>query len=79
MTNNHPNLYAVILEVGEKGTRKLDVSETFENEGIMVWPIKEISEMVNKCDDAYFLSALARITLSGIYTINLSENNRKND
>lgn len=79
MTNNHPNLYAVILEVGEKGTCKLDVSETFENEGIMVWPIKEISEMVNKCDDAYFLSALARITLSGIYTINLSENNRKND
>lgn len=80
MTNNHPNLYAVIVDFGDKAYPDLQAGETLEeNEGIVLWPISEISEIVNKCDDSYFLSAMTRLTLSGIYTINLSENNKKND
>lgn len=80
MTNNHPNLYAVIIDLDETKYPDVQAGDKFEEgEGIVLWPIDEVSEIVNKSDDAYFLSALARITLSGIYTINLSENNKKND
>ena len=80
MTNNHPNLYAVILDFDDTKFSEVQAGDKLEEEeGIVLWPISEISEMVNKCDDSYFLSALARLTLSGIYTINLSENNKKND
>lgn len=80
MTNNHPNLYAVILDFDNTKFSDVQAGDKLEEEeGIVLWPISEISEIVNKCDDSYFLSALARLTLSGIYTINLSENNKKND
>lgn len=80
MTNNHPNLYAVILDLDDSKYPDVKFGDKFEEgEGIVLWPISEISEIVNKSDDSYFLAALARITLSGIYTINLSENNKKND
>ena len=80
MTNNHPNLYAVIVDFDDKKYPEVEAGDKFEeNVGIVLWPVGEISEMVNKCDDSYFLAAMARLTLSGIYTINLSENNRKND
>jgi dTDP-glucose 4,6-dehydratase len=72
MTNNKPNLYAVILHLSNdlyKDVKKGDKYE--ENEGIVLWPIEEISDMVNKCDDAYFLSALARFNLSGVTNIKL--------
>lgn len=77
MTNNHPNLYAVIVDFG-KGVYP-DVVEGVkfeENEGIVLWPISETSEIVNKCDDAYFLAAIARLDLSGIYTIDLTEDGK---
>ena len=80
MTNNHPNLYAVIVDFTDEAYPDLQAGETLEeNEGIVLWPISEISEIVNKCDDSYFLSAMTRLTLSGIYTINLTTNNKKND
>jgi dTDP-glucose 4,6-dehydratase len=80
MTNNHPNLYAVIIDFGEDVYPNVQAGEKFEeNEGMVLWPISEVSEIVNKCDDAYFLAAMSRLTLSGIYTINLSGNNEKND
>lgn len=80
MTNNHPNLYAVILDFDDTIYPTIRAGEKFEEgSGIVLWPISEISEIVSKCDDSYFLAAMARITLSGIYTINFSTNNKKND
>lgn len=80
MTNNHPNLYAVIVDFGENIFPEIQAGDKYEkNEGLVLWPISEVSEIASKCDDSYFLSALARLTLSGIYTINLSINNKKND
>ncbi|OGM81669.1 dTDP-glucose 4,6-dehydratase [Candidatus Woesebacteria bacterium RIFOXYB1_FULL_41_13] len=80
ITNNHPNLYAVILDFDETKFPELQAGDKFEEEkGIVLWPVSEVSEIVSKCDDSYFLAAMARLTLSGIYTINLSENNKKND
>ena len=80
MTNNHPNLYAVIIDFGENIYPEVQAGEKLEeNEGLVLWPVSEISEIVSKCDDSYFLSALSRLTLSGIYTINFSTNNKKND
>jgi len=80
MTNNHPNLYAVIVDFADDKYPDVKAGDKFEEgEGIVLWPVSEISEVVSKCDDSYFLSALTRITLSGIYTINLSVNNKKND
>jgi dTDP-glucose 4,6-dehydratase len=80
MTNNHPNLYAVIVDFGDDKYPEVQAGDKFEEgEGIVLWPINEISEIVSKCDDSYFLSAMARLTLSGIYTIKLATNNKKND
>jgi len=80
MTNNHPNLYAVILNIEDSKFPEVQAGDIFESgEGIVLWPVSEISEIVSKCDDSYFLAAVARLTLSGIYTINLSTNNKKND
>ena len=80
MTNNHPNLYAVIVDFEEDKYPDVQAGDKFEEgEGLVLWPVSEISEIVSKCDDSYFLAALARLTLSGIYTINLSTNNKKND
>lgn len=66
MTNNKPNLYAIIVHLNDimyKDVKKGDKYE--ENEGIVLWPIEQVSDLVNKCDDAYFLSALTRFNLSG--------------
>jgi dTDP-glucose 4,6-dehydratase len=72
MTNNHPNLYAVILDFGKKRYPDIKPGDKFEEaEGFVLWPVSEMSEIVSKCDDSYFLAAMARLTLSGIYTINL--------
>jgi len=78
MTNNHPNLYAVIIDFGDDVYPDVREGVKFEeNEGTVLWPISEISEIVNKCDDSYFLAAIARLDLSGIYTIDLQSNNKK--
>jgi len=80
MTNNHPNLYAIILDFDDTKFPELQAGDKFEEgEGIVLWPINETQEIVSKCDDSYFLAAMARLTLSGIYTINFSTNNKKND
>lgn len=80
MTNNHPNMYAVIVEFDDSKYPDVKAGDIFEEgEGIVLWPVNEISEIVSKCDDSYFLSAVARLTLSGIYTVNFSVNNKKND
>ena len=64
MTNNHPFLYAVIIEAKKKKFKG-------GNGEIVIWPIEKLSEMVNRIDDAYFLSALTRLTLSGVTNIKL--------
>ena len=80
MTNNHPNLYAVIIDLADDKFPEIQAGDKLEEgTGIVLWPVSEVSEIVNKCDDSYFLAALARLTLSGIYTINLTTNNKKND
>lgn len=80
MTNNHPNLYAVVVDFGEDVYPEIQKGVKFEeNEGVVLWPINEVSEIVNKCDDSYFLAAMARLDLSGIFPINLSGNQKNND
>ena len=60
------------MKAGEKAFQDVQAGEKFEeNEGFVLWPINEISEIVNKCDDSYFLAAMARLTLSGIYKIKI--------
>jgi len=72
MTNNHPLLYAVELEVGDKIFPPLRVGEIYDfDEGAVLWPVEKLSELVNKVDDAYLLSALTRLTLGGISNIKL--------
>lgn len=66
MTNNKPNLYAIIMEIDEKMYTDVKSGDKFEeDEGLVLWPVEQISDLVNKCDDAYFLSALTRFSLSG--------------
>lgn len=80
MTNNHPNLYGVILDFDETVYPTIRAGEKYEQgSGIVLWPVSEVSEIVSKCDDSYFLAAMARITLSGIYTINFSTNSQKSE
>jgi dTDP-glucose 4,6-dehydratase len=80
MTNNHPNLYAVIVDFGEDVYPEIGAGDKYEkDEGVVLWPISEVSEIVSKCDDSYFLAAMSRLTLSGIYTIKLSGDDKKED
>lgn len=64
MTNNHPLLYAVVLKGKKKDFGK-------KNGNVVLWPISKLSELVNTSDDAYLLSALTRLTLSGITNLKL--------
>lgn len=72
MTNNHPFLYAVIVDVEGKIFPPLNVGENYEtDEGVVLWPVEKLEELVNKVDDAYFLSALTRVILGGVGNIKL--------
>ena len=72
MTNNHPFLYAVVIDVSDNIFPPLTQGETYETEaGLVLWPVEKLSELVNKVDDSYFLSALARLTLGGITSIKI--------
>jgi hypothetical protein len=59
MTNNRPNLYAITIMMDKiaEGDKKED------NVGAVIWPIEKISDLISKCDDAYFLAALSRLNL----------------
>ena len=72
MTNNHPFLYAIVVDVADKIFPPLNVGEDYETpEGIVLWPVDRLGEIINRMDDAYFLSALTRLTLGGITDIKL--------
>lgn len=65
MTNNKPNLYAVIVNLSDELYKDVKKGDKFEeDEGIVLWPIDKLSDLINKCDDAYFLSALTRLNLN---------------
>ena len=72
MTNNHPFLYAVVIDVADKIFPPLNIGDDYETpDGTVLWPIDRLGELVNRMDDAYFLSALSRLTLGGITDIKL--------
>ncbi|MBL7036861.1 dTDP-glucose 4,6-dehydratase [Candidatus Microgenomates bacterium] len=72
MTNNKPNIYAVIVDLDDEKYKDVQKGDKFEEDiGIVLWPISEMADIVNKCDDAYFLAALARFKLSGVVDIKL--------
>lgn len=72
MTNNKPNLYAVVVKLSPDKYKDVKKGDKFEeDEGIVLWPIEQVSDLVNKCDDAYFLSALARLNMSGVSDIKI--------
>lgn len=72
MTNNKPNIYAVIVDLADEKYKDVGKGDKFEEDvGIVLWPITEMADIVNKCDDAYFLAALARFKLSGVVDIKL--------
>ena len=65
MTNNKPNLYAVIVNLSDELYKDVKKGDKFEeDEGIVLWPIDKLADLINKCDDAYFLSALTRLNLT---------------
>ena len=65
MTNNKPNLYAVIVNLSDELYKDVKKGDKFEeDEGIVLWPIDKLADLINKCDDAYFLSALTRLNLN---------------
>lgn len=73
MTNNHPLIYAIMLDLGGKVFPPIRVGETYDyEEDVVIWPVERLSELVNKVDDAYFLSALARLTLSGVTNLKIN-------
>jgi hypothetical protein len=66
MTNNKPNMYAVIADLSDNIYSKINKGEIFEEkEGVVLWPIDKLAEFVNKCDDAYLISSLARLQVTG--------------
>ncbi|MDO8340483.1 MAG: GDP-mannose 4,6-dehydratase, partial [Candidatus Woesebacteria bacterium] len=72
MTNNKPNLYAVIVDLSDDLFKDVKKGDKFEeDEGIVLWPIDKLSDLINKCDDAYFLSALTRFNLMEIKGLKL--------
>lgn len=72
MTNNKPNLYAVIADLSDELYKDVKSGDKFEeDEGIVLWPIDKLADLVNKCDDSYFLSALSRLNLSGATNLKL--------
>lgn len=72
MTNNHPLIYAVIVELEDNIFPPIREGEIYEqNEGAVLWPVNKLSELVNRVDDSYFLSSLSRLTLSGITNLKL--------
>ncbi len=78
MTNNHPNLYGVIVEFDDTIYPTIRSGQKFEEgNGIVLWPIDQISDIVSKCDDAYFLAAMARISLAGVYTIDFAKSKKE--
>lgn len=69
MTNNRPNLYALTVELKNKyrDIKKDEIVE--EEEGIVLWPVSKVGDLISKCDDAYFLSALSRLSFMDIIKI----------
>lgn len=66
MTNNHPFLYTVVLDLTDNIFPPIRMGEVYETGGkLVLWPIERLSELVNKVDDSYFLSCLSRLILSG--------------
>lgn len=73
MTNNHPLIYAVIIELEDNIFPPIKEGEIYEqNEGVVLWPINKLAELVNRVDDSYFLASLSRLTLSGISNLKLN-------
>lgn len=62
MTNNKPNLYALIGDISSNKYKDVTKGVKYEqNVGVVLWPIEELDDLINKSDDAYFLSALTRL------------------
>ena len=74
MTNNHPFLYALVLDLEDNIFPPIKMGEIMkEPENCFFWPIERLQELVNKVDYSYFLAALARLTLSGVSDIKLGD------
>lgn len=71
MTNNHPLLYSVVLNVLDKEKIPLIKGELYRTGDVLFWPVEKLCDLVNRADDSYFLSALARFSLGGITDIKL--------
>lgn len=72
MTNNHPNLYAVVIDFADNQHSDVQKGDKYEEgAGLVLWPITELSEIVSKCDDSYFLAAMARLNISGVSNLKL--------
>lgn len=72
MTPNRPLLYAVEVEVKERIFPPLRIGEIYDaSDEVVLWPVEKLTELVNKVDDAYLLSALSRLTLGGVSNFKL--------
>lgn len=75
MTNNQSDLFAAVIDISHKsdlkikpGFRKTHKPVGFE---LQIVPISELPAYINKIEDNYFLSALARVLVHPEFKINL--------
>lgn len=61
MTNNKPSLYALTVALNGKYKNLKDGEVVEESHGIVLWPLAKINDLVSRCDDAFFLSTVARL------------------
>lgn len=73
MTNNHPNLYAIVLDFSDKVYPEIKEGVVLEEEkGRVFWPTGKITEIINKVDDSYFLAAISRLSLTDLTNLKLT-------
>ena len=61
MTNNHPLLYSVTLKLDKSVFPSMKRGQVCHEDGIVLWPVDKLEELINKVDDAYFLSSISRL------------------
>jgi dTDP-glucose 4,6-dehydratase len=69
MTSNKPTLYSLIVELKNKYSELAEDQLVEKEDGVVIWPVSQIADLINKVDDAYFLAAVVRLISEGIIKI----------
>jgi dTDP-glucose 4,6-dehydratase len=69
MTNNKPSLYAITAELKNKYKDIGEDEIIEEEEGMVLWPVSKIDDLISKCDDSYLLAVIARCISNSLISI----------